>query len=79
MSLFSTCHVRILFKQAFGTRVGYPLLVRPSYVLSGAAMSVVTDPTSLASLFAKALKASPEHPVVVSKYYEGTTKIDVAV
>ncbi|MEJ7732075.1 MAG: carbamoyl-phosphate synthase (glutamine-hydrolyzing) large subunit, partial [Polyangiaceae bacterium] len=47
---------------------GFPVLVRPSYVLSGAAMSVAHAPTELESILARAKAVSPQHPVVVSKF-----------
>ena len=51
--------------------VGYPVLVRPSYVLSGAAMNTVYSHHDLESFLQKATQVSPAHPVVVSKYIEG--------
>ncbi|MBE6935387.1 MAG: carbamoyl-phosphate synthase large subunit [Ruminococcaceae bacterium] len=52
-------------------RIGYPVLVRPSYVLGGRAMQIVYDDESLRQYFAHAIVASEEHPVLVDKYIMG--------
>lgn len=52
-------------------RVGYPVLVRPSYVLGGRAMEIVYDEEELIHYMATATKASPRHPVLVDKYLPG--------
>ncbi len=57
--------------------VGYPVLVRPSYVLSGAAMSVAYDQVALDTFLGKAVKISKEAPVVVSKFETGAKEIEV--
>ncbi len=57
-------------------RVGYPVLVRPSYVLSGAAMNVCYDDDELAEYLKLAAKVSKEYPVVVSKFMENTKEIE---
>ncbi|MFA5948317.1 MAG: carbamoyl-phosphate synthase (glutamine-hydrolyzing) large subunit [Candidatus Gracilibacteria bacterium] len=62
---------------AFAQEVGYPVLVRPSYVLSGAAMSVAFDKDSLDLFLSKAVKISKEAPVVVSKFEKGAKEIEV--
>ncbi len=56
---------------AAANRVGYPVLVRPSYVLGGRAMQIVHDDLSLQRYFAEAIVASEEHPVLVDKYIYG--------
>jgi carbamoyl-phosphate synthase large subunit len=56
---------------------GYPVLVRPSYVLSGAAMRIAHGPTELAEYLASATRISPEHPVVVSKFVEDAREIEL--
>lgn len=56
---------------------GYPVLVRPSYVLSGAAMSVAHEVHELEYILDHALTVSPEHPVVVSKYETHAREIEV--
>jgi carbamoyl-phosphate synthase large subunit len=61
----------------FASKIGYPVLLRPSYVLSGAAMGVATNDEELQFFLAKAVEVSPMHPVVVSKFYENTKEIDV--
>lgn len=52
----------------FSDEVGYPCLVRPSYVLSGAAMSVAHSHQDLEAYLCKASAISKEHPVVISKF-----------
>ena len=61
----------------FAKDVGYPVLVRPSYVLSGAAMNVAWDDDSLERFLALAADVSAEHPVVVSKFVEGAREIEI--
>ncbi len=51
--------------------IGYPVLVRPSYVLGGRAMEIVYNETELAHYMENAVEASPEHPVLVDKYMTG--------
>ena len=51
-------------------KIGYPVMVRPSYVLGGRAMEIVYDESSLIDYMKRAVKASPEHPVLVDKYLE---------
>ncbi|MDJ0763271.1 MAG: carbamoyl-phosphate synthase (glutamine-hydrolyzing) large subunit [Myxococcota bacterium] len=63
--------------RAFANQVGYPVLIRPSYVLSGAAMAVAVDETQLAEFMNKAVEISPDHPVVISKFVENAKEIDV--
>jgi carbamoyl-phosphate synthase large subunit len=55
---------------------GYPVLVRPSYVLSGAAMRIAHGPTELREYLANATRVSPEHPVVISKFVEDAREIE---
>lgn len=62
---------------AFAKDVGYPLLVRPSYVLSGAAMSVAHNDQDLEIFLGKATDISPEAPVVVSKFEQGAKEIEI--
>jgi carbamoyl-phosphate synthase large subunit len=56
---------------------GFPVLVRPSYVLSGAAMSVAHEPNELKSILARATDVSPEHPVVVSKFETHAREVEI--
>jgi len=58
-------------------RIGYPVMVRPSYVLGGRAMEIVYDEVSIKDYMHRAVKASPEHPVLVDKYLEDAIEIDV--
>lgn len=61
----------------FANKVNYPVLVRPSYVLSGAAMSVINSEHELEDKLTLASDVSPDHPVVMSKFIEGAEEIDV--
>ena len=56
---------------------GFPVLVRPSYVLSGAAMSVAHEPNELRSILGRALEVSPEHPVVVSSFETHAREVEI--
>jgi carbamoyl-phosphate synthase large subunit len=57
--------------------VGYPVLVRPSYVLGGRAMEIVYDEASLLNYFERAVRASPDHPVLVDRFLEDAFEADV--
>ncbi|KEF52969.1 protein pyrABCN [Exophiala aquamarina CBS 119918] len=61
----------------FCKKVGYPVLVRPSYVLSGAAMNTVYSKDDLASYLNQAVEVSREHPVVITKYIENAKEIEM--
>ena len=61
----------------FAKDVGYPVLVRPSYVLSGAAMTVIRTEEELEEKLLAASSVSPDHPVVITKFIEGAQEIDV--
>ena len=63
--------------EAFAERVGYPVLCRPSYVLSGAAMNVIHSQKDLKEKLLNASSVSGDHPVVISKFIEGAQEIDV--
>ncbi|KAK3311261.1 uncharacterized protein B0T15DRAFT_482330 [Chaetomium strumarium] len=63
--------------EQFAEQVGYPVLVRPSYVLSGAAMTVIRSKEDLKEKLEAAANVSPDHPVVISKFIEGAQEIDV--
>ena len=62
---------------AVAARVGYPVLVRPSYVLGGRAMEIVYDDASLTSYFARAVRVAPEHPVLIDRFLEDAFEADV--
>jgi len=62
--------------KAFAQKVDYPVLVRPSYVLSGSAMSVAVNDQELAKFLEKAAAISTEHPVVISKFIENAKEIE---
>jgi carbamoyl-phosphate synthase large subunit len=58
-------------------KVGYPVLVRPSYVLGGRAMEIVYDDASLRSYFGRAVRVAPEHPVLIDSFLEDAFEADV--
>jgi carbamoyl-phosphate synthase large subunit len=58
-------------------RVGYPVLVRPSYVLGGRAMEIVYDDSSLRGYFDRAARVAPEHPVLIDSFLEDAFEADV--
>jgi carbamoyl-phosphate synthase large subunit len=57
--------------------IGYPALVRPSYVLGGRAMQIVYDADDLRTYMTEAVRVSPEHPILVDKFLEDALEIDV--
>ena len=57
--------------------IGFPLMVRPSYVLGGRAMKIVYDEDSLEEFVNNAIQASPEHPVLIDKFLEDAIEVDV--
>ena len=61
----------------FVDRIGFPVLVRPSYVLSGAAMNVVSNRSELAHFLEMAAKVSKQYPVVVSEFIENAKEIEI--
>ncbi|GAB4483354.1 MAG: carbamoyl-phosphate synthase large subunit [Thermodesulfovibrionales bacterium] len=58
-------------------KIGYPVMVRPSYVLGGRAMEIVYDEDSIRGYMERAVKVSPEHPILVDKYLDDAIEIDV--
>jgi carbamoyl-phosphate synthase large subunit len=58
-------------------RIGYPVVVRPSFVLGGRAMEIVYDEASLDRYMAEAVEASPEHPILIDKFLEDAIEVDV--
>jgi len=63
--------------KGFARKVGYPVLVRPSYVLSGAAMNVIFNEESMEKYITMASCVNPEHPVVISKFIERAKEIEI--
>ncbi len=61
----------------FADEVGYPVLVRPSYVLSGQAMRVIAGHADLGRFLSEATRVSPEHPVVITKFVEGADEVEL--
>jgi carbamoyl-phosphate synthase large subunit len=57
--------------------IGYPVIVRPSYVLGGRAMKIVYDRSGLESFSRLAILASPEHPILIDKFLEDAIEVDV--
>jgi carbamoyl-phosphate synthase large subunit len=58
-------------------RIGYPVMVRPSYVLGGRAMEVVYDQNSLERYMREAVSASPEHPVLIDRFLKEAIEVDL--
>ncbi|MFP6878027.1 MAG: carbamoyl-phosphate synthase large subunit [Roseibacillus sp.] len=58
-------------------RIGYPVLVRPSFVLGGRAMMIVYDDDELRRYMREAVEASPERPILVDRFLEGAVEVDV--
>ena len=63
--------------KTFSESVQYPVLVRPSYVLSGAAMKVVWDDKQLEKFIENATVVSPDHPIVISKFFQDASEVEV--
>ncbi|CUR54738.1 carbamoyl phosphate synthase, large subunit [metagenome] len=63
--------------QEIAAEIGYPVLVRPSYVLGGRGMEIVYDDASLAGYIQRATEISPEHPVLVDRFIDDAVEIDV--
>ncbi len=63
--------------RAIAEDIGYPVLVRPSYVLGGRGMEIVYDDSMLADYLERATQASPEHPVLVDRFLDDAVEIDV--
>ena len=61
----------------FARKVGYPVLVRPSYVLSGAAMGVASNDAELVRFLSKATTVSPRHPVVITRFLENARELEM--
>ena len=61
----------------FAAQIGFPLLIRPSYVLSGAAMNVVWNETDLEKYVKEAAVISPDHPIVISKFIENAKELEI--
>ncbi len=62
---------------AIARRIGYPTVVRPSYVLGGRAMEIVYTDEELGRYMAKAVIAEPEHPILIDKFLEDAIEVDV--
>jgi carbamoyl-phosphate synthase large subunit len=58
-------------------RIGYPVIVRPSYVLGGRAMAIVYDDEALRGYMARAVEAAPGHPILIDRFLEDAIEIDV--
>lgn len=63
--------------RAIAARLGYPVLVRPSYVLGGRAMEIVWDEDDLRRYAGEAVRVAPEHPILIDKFLEDAIEIDV--
>jgi carbamoyl-phosphate synthase large subunit len=58
-------------------RIGYPVLVRPSYVLGGRSMEIVYDPETLSQFMERAMSVSPDHPILIDRFIEDAIEVDV--
>ena len=63
--------------KAVADEIGYPVLVRPSYVLGGRGMEIVYDERTLSAYIGRATEVSPEHPVLVDRFLDDAVEIDV--
>jgi carbamoyl-phosphate synthase large subunit len=63
--------------RAIADEIGYPVLVRPSYVLGGRGMEIVYDESTLSSYISRATEVSPAHPVLVDRFLDDAVEIDV--
>ena len=63
--------------RAIAEQIGYPVVVRPSYVLGGRAMEIVYDADDLETFVRTAAEASPDHPVLIDRFLEGAIEVDV--
>ena len=59
------------------TKIGYPVMVRPSYVLGGRAMEIVYDEDTIRNYMERVVKTSPEHPILIDKYLNDAIEVDV--
>jgi carbamoyl-phosphate synthase large subunit len=73
----SSSAMRFAEARRIAERIGYPVVVRPSFVLGGRAMEIVYNELSLARYLAEAVEASPEHPVLIDKFLEDAIEVDV--
>lgn len=69
--------IEIAELKQFAEEVGYPVLIRPSYVLSGSAMRICYNEEELREFIKKAVVVSPEHPIIVSKFFEHAKEIEL--
>jgi carbamoyl-phosphate synthase large subunit len=65
--------------KATAERIGYPVMVRPSYVLGGRAMEVVYDEAMLAEYIQRATRVTPEHPILIDRFLDNALELDVDV
>jgi len=63
--------------QTVAKNIGFPLVVRPSYVLGGRAMEIVKDENELSRYISEAVKVSPDHPILLDQYLNNAIEIDV--
>ena len=67
----------VLEAETVAEQIGYPVVVRPSYVLGGRAMEIVYDDDELERFVQTAADASPDHPVLIDRFLEGAIEVDV--
>lgn len=76
---YPDCGMAYTFEEAceVASSIGYPLLVRPSYVLGGRGMGIVYDAEQLSAYMAEAAKISPDHPIYLDRFLEDAVEVDV--
>ena len=73
---FKSCR-NLVEATSFAEEIGYPILIRPSYVLSGTAMNVAEDSNSLATYLQEATLVSPDHPVLLTEFIENAMELEL--
>jgi carbamoyl-phosphate synthase large subunit len=63
--------------EAIAERIGYPIIIRPSYVLGGRAMEIVYEPNGLARYMREVVRASDQNPVLIDRYLNEASEVDV--
>ncbi|MGA1875400.1 MAG: carbamoyl-phosphate synthase large subunit [bacterium] len=69
--------ISVIEAKKIAHRIGYPVVVRPSYVLGGRGMEIVYDERGLQDFMEKAVEVSPDHPVLIDKFLEDAIEVDV--
>lgn len=75
--MLKTLHLTLLLPALFLSQLGYPAMVRPSYVLGGRAMEIVYSDADIHRYVNTAVEVDPERPVLVDKYLDRADELDV--